>query len=317
MRNAAYGIVVAIAAAGYFGYTKFGGKLGLGGAGGGGGSGVTAKLQAYIECTNRFSNRAMDSRSRYLSWADAEKGPAGSNNPMGLYTLYDPKQCLEGIAASKDIDPDMPDLEKAGDAYGVALGKLVPLLEEANDYYEQKNFKDDKFAKGTELHPKLMAAWDEFDKANDALQAQVRVLNRAEREKSLAERESKGKDLTTHLDRAMLEGETLMNFMEDPDKIDVEKMGAQLGVYENAVNALGAYASSHSGEQPTAFSFMLDGTKKYLAAAKELHRRARDKVAYSSSDKMHLGGSSEWMVSGSPGKMLHEYNSMVDAYNRL
>src|SRR5688500_12212107 len=98
MRNAVYGIVVAIAAAGYFGYTKYGNKLGLGG---GGGSGITAKLQGYIECTNRFSSRALDSRGRYLSWADPEKGPAGARNPMGLYTLYDPKQCLEAIAASK------------------------------------------------------------------------------------------------------------------------------------------------------------------------------------------------------------------------
>jgi hypothetical protein len=283
----------------------------------GGGSALTAKLQSYIECQNRFSSRAHESQRRYLSWADAEKGPAGAKNPMGLYTLDEPKQCIDGIAQSKDMDPDMPELEKAGDAYAVALGKLVPILEEANDYYEQKNFQDDKFAKGQELHPKLMAAWEEFDKADSALDSQVKVLNRAEREKSLAEREKTGADLGTHLDRAMLEGETLMSFNAQPQEIDVEKFGAQLAVFEKAANALQTYASSHSNEQPPAFSFMLDGMKKYLTAAKELHRRARDKVAYSSSDKMHLGGSSERMVNGSPGKMLREYNSMVDAYNRL
>jgi hypothetical protein len=318
MRNAIYGIVVAIAAAGYFGFTKFGGKFGFGK--GGGGSGISAKLSGYIECMNRFSSRAFDSRSRYLSWADAEKGPAGARNAMGLYSLYDPKQCLEGIAGAKDIDPKNPELEAAGDAYGAALAKLVPLLDQANDYYEQKNFKDDKFAKGQELHPKLMAAWDEFSAADIKLRGQVSVLNRAERERSLAEREkTEGKNLMTLLDRASLEAQDLMDLgsVDDPSKIQVDAFTAQLDSYEKAVLAVDGYASSHANEQPTAFSFTLSALKDYLTASKELMRRARDKTPYSSSDKMNLGGSGEWMVNGSPGKMLKEYNDLVDAMNRL
>jgi hypothetical protein len=35
-----------------------------------------AKMNAYVECVNRLSERAHDSRKRYFSWA-AQSGPTG------------------------------------------------------------------------------------------------------------------------------------------------------------------------------------------------------------------------------------------------
>src|SRR5688572_23627216 len=99
MQRIITGLVVLLIGGGVFGYQKYGGKLGLGGGG------SPDKLGAYIECMNRFSSRAFDSQKRYLSWADAEKGPEGKRNVMGLYTLYEPKQCLDGIAAAEDVAP--------------------------------------------------------------------------------------------------------------------------------------------------------------------------------------------------------------------
>ena len=34
------------------------------------------------------------------------------------------------------------------------------VIKEASTYYDQKNYKDDKFAKGKELHPRLLAAFE-------------------------------------------------------------------------------------------------------------------------------------------------------------
>ncbi|MGB8444414.1 MAG: DUF3829 domain-containing protein, partial [Pseudolabrys sp.] len=44
-------------------------------------------------------------------------------------------------------------LEAAASAYAKAVAKLEPLLKEADDYYTQENYKDDKMAKGRALHP--------------------------------------------------------------------------------------------------------------------------------------------------------------------
>jgi hypothetical protein len=44
-------------------------------------------------------------------------------------------------------------------------------------------------------------------------------------------------------------------------------------------------------------------------------RRIRDRVPYSSGDKMMLNAGSGWMVEGSPQRLLRDYNQLVDAYN--
>jgi hypothetical protein len=53
----------------------------------------------------------------------------------------------------------------------------------------------------------------------------------------------------------------------------------------------------------------MSNAKSYLVTAKQLMRRIRDKVPYSSGDKMMLSNAgSGWMVEGSPPRLLGDYN---------
>ena len=45
-------------------------------------------------------------------------------------------------------------------------------------------------------------------------------------------------------------------------------------------------------------------------------RRIRDKVPYSTGDKMMLNAGSGWMVEGSPPRLLRDYNQLIESYNR-
>jgi hypothetical protein len=46
-------------------------------------------------------------------------------------------------------------------------------------------------------------------------------------------------------------------------------------------------------------------------------RRIRDKVPYSSGEKMILNtGSGGWMIEGSPARLTRDYNDLVGNYNR-
>ena len=57
------------------------------------------------------------------------------------------------------------------------MSKLEPLLKEADDYYKQEDYKDDRMAKGKALHPRLIAAWDAFASADKALRNGVEAIN--------------------------------------------------------------------------------------------------------------------------------------------
>ncbi len=58
---------------------------------------------------------------------------------------------------------------------------------EADDYYPQEDYKDDKMAKGRALHPRLIAAWDAFASADKALRGGVEAINDTRALERLAE----------------------------------------------------------------------------------------------------------------------------------
>ncbi len=123
-------------------------------------------MNAYVGCINRLSARAFQSRARYFSWA-AKSGPTGRERIIyGLYTIYDTSDCAKNVDKANALEPHDAELEAAASAYAKAAAKLETLLKEADDYYTQQDYKDDKMAKGKALHPRLVAAWDAFASAD-------------------------------------------------------------------------------------------------------------------------------------------------------
>ena len=58
---------------------------------------LTEKLNAYVGCINRLSERSYESRARYFSWA-AKNGPTGKERIIyGTYTIYDTSDCKKNV----------------------------------------------------------------------------------------------------------------------------------------------------------------------------------------------------------------------------
>ncbi len=281
--------------------------------------GMTDKLQAYIHCINRLSERAYESRDRYLGWA-GKQGPRSMRDAdLGLYTIYDTKDCREGVEKANAEEPHDAGLEQAGSAYVKAVTELEPLLQTADDYYSQGNFKDDKLKKGKEMHPGLIAAFAAFAATDQALRASIEAIDDKAKAEQLAEVEKaeghSAKFLALNL---MQTGKALLQTEDGNDlkKMDVNKINMALPPYEAAVKELDAYAGAH--ENSPFDSIFVDGAKSYLTSAKELMRRVRDKVKYSQGEMMMLdSGQGAWMVDGSPARVLRDYNELVDRFNSL
>lgn len=279
------------------------------------------KLGGYIKCTNNVSSRVRDSGDRYFSWVDHEKGLTGEEkNVYGLYSFPDTKACKDGIAASKDLEPDDAEIEKAADDYLAALTELEPVASDANKYYDDEDYKDDKFAKGKELHPKLDAGFKKFSAAdkvlhnlvathNDALQ--LRELERIEKEQ--------GKKLLYHTKKIMAEARHMVEIGEVPlNELELEKFTAALDKYEKALDEGQAYAKANDAEADSVsiYSMFLSSADEYKKAGKSLMRRVRDKEEFSSGDKMFLK-SNPSMVDGTPAKLIAEYNDLISSSNNL
>src|SRR5258708_29189261 len=136
------------------------------------------------------------------------------------------KSELKDFLATKD--PATPDLDKAATAYGTALDAVVPLVNEANKYYEKKNYEDDKFKHAKEMHPALMKALDDFETADDALHREVSKLKTGLSERELAKIEKRdGKKLPWHAKKVMMIAKQVLELgaVED-SKVDIAKLDA-------------------------------------------------------------------------------------------
>lgn len=273
-----------------------------------------AKMNAYVGCINRLSERAYDSRKRYFSWA-AQSGPTGRERIIyGTYTIYDTSGCRKNVEKANAMEPRDAMLEAAAADYADAVSKLEPLLKEADDYYSAQNYKDDGMAKGRALHPRLVAAWDAFAIADQKLRDAVEVVNdRRALEKLAAIEHSEGRKAHYYVEALMIQAKRVLRAQETAAP-DLTTITQALNDYEQAIK--GAEQASAAGGDAKIGSFFMSNAKSYLVTGKQLMRRTRDRVPYSSGERMTINAGSGWMVEGSPQRLLRDYNQLVDAYNR-
>lgn len=275
---------------------------------------ITEKLNAYVACINRLSERAYESRSRYFSWVKP-KGPTGKERIIyGTYTIYETDDCKAGVEKANALDPDDASLEAAATAYVEAVVALEPLLKEADDYYQQENYKDDKMAKGKAMHPKLVTAWDAFATADVALRTNVEAIQDKMAAEKLAELEkSEGRKDAYFVQAIMLQAKALLR-QQSAAKPDIEKIKTALAEFEATAKAAEDYTAANKDTKIG--SGFIDATKGYLTSTKQLMRRVRDKVRYSKGDRMMIEAGGGWMVEGSPDRVMRDYNQLVESFNR-
>jgi hypothetical protein len=280
-------------------------------------SGLTDKLQPYIACMNRLSERAYQSQDRYVGWAGrAAAINAKPKNILGLYEIYDPADCAKGVDAATLTEPRHTELEASGTGYAAAALALAAILKTANDYYDQGNYKDDKMAQAKALHPKLLAAFAAFDRADNSLRSRVDKLNDDIQLAALAEIEKKEGRSVRYLVEAMLvKAKDVVRSKGGTDKIDLANITEALAGYEAAVKELEGAASK---DKTAKIGMMvIDNAKSFLVTAKEYMRRIRDKVPYSDGERMIMSQpNAGWMVQGSAPRLSRDYNQLIEAYNR-
>ncbi len=211
------------------------------------------KLDEYIKCLNSLSSSIHQSRHRYLTYVP-KSGPTGRESMADVYKLPTnaAANCSMGITRSKTMAPSEPKLESAGSEFSLAATDIDRLINEMDTYYELRLFRDDKWAKGKAMHPRLMAAWDRFSKADKSLHDTLdgitkplaqRVLGRIEREDGKKFRYGRKKVLITA--RELVEASDPVG---EDDDVDPNLYTASYTELEKGLDELTSYGSMHMAE---------------------------------------------------------------------
>src|SRR5262249_7812665 len=147
---------------------------------------------------------------------------------------------------------------------------LEPLLKEADDYYSQEDYKDDKMAKGKALHPRLVAAWDAFANADKELRGAVEAINDKRAAERLAEIDrSEGRKARYHVEALMINAKRVLR-TQNTAQPDISAITQALNDYENSVKSI-EQASGADGDARIG-SMFVSSAKSYLTTAKQLMR---------------------------------------------
>src|SRR5262249_39563011 len=152
---------------------------------------------------------------------------------------------------AKGLPPSLPDVEAAAEAYKTAGTEVVPLVQTAYKYYDQKDYQDDKFAKAKEMHGPLSDAFKKFFDADKALDAKVITLKDALDERRLKVLESDpNRKLQYLVEKSLADAKKLLEVAKVAklEDLDEAKYQAALTAYDTDVTNLETFAAANKAE---------------------------------------------------------------------
>ena len=274
---------------------------------------MSEKISPHIDCLNFASRDAFHARRSYLRSIDATRGPTGKESSVWLGTI-DVTRCATGLTKSKALKPSTPDLDQVSDAYLTSLQKLGPLVKDASAYYEQKDYKDDRWVKAKQIHPGLMAAFADFDKAHQVFDAKVKSINEGLSERRLQRlKQDPSAQLEYLAAKVVNDAKPLVKFTEITQIKQLDEAGYRpaLEQYEATAAEYERYVEAHPDEasKVIAMSIFRSQVSTLLKSAKELMRNKRDgKEVESMSPETSVGH---------PANVVKEFNELISRSNGM
>ena len=284
------------------------GEPGGGAAGGAPGDGAGA-LGLYVHCFTETEPAVEYSWEGYTRWVDPAKGITGKEKTIdGISVIndYHTKKCRENLAEAEKRGATKGALAEPTVAYKAALDALEPIVVEAHTYYEHKNYKDDGFAKGKELHAKLVAAFEAWKRANATLRSTWDARHREQRGVDLAALEKKHGRKSELFVTAQV-----MNTAEQL----IETVAAK-GPPEGLVAAIATYKAAFE----ELVAFFGPGLTASVDTDRATFRDSADELlvqATEASRALAAGKPLPKEGDGSPAKLLEEYNALVERSNSI
>jgi len=135
---------------------------------------LARKLDLHVQCTNASRERIYDSYERYRYYIK-EDGTPKRKNQTGIYEIPETmlSACNEAADQGPKMAPSLPELEQAQAEYTSAATEYGALSRELEIYYKQENYKDDDWAKGKEIAPRIEAAFSKWKTADEQLSARL------------------------------------------------------------------------------------------------------------------------------------------------
>jgi hypothetical protein len=280
------------------------------------------KLQPFIVCINRVDRRMQANIALYGTLFKALAAKPLAPAPVAIETFRGFKvevfetnntfslECASGLEKAMSLAPVDATLDAAAATYASTLRSLIPLLNEADLYYAQKDYVDDKMVKGRKLDAQLAPLFGTLIKTSNEMRVGVAERDDRLQESRLAAIEKQlGKTLNWHTLNVMIEARKAIAGLDSsgpvPGREAIVQMEQRLQVAFDAARATASTSPPLTGNAPKPMWFSIDSyAADVLAAVKELRREFE-------------AGKSPRELSTAHNRVVSAYNSLVRSHNML
>jgi hypothetical protein len=195
-------------------------------------------------CRDRTIPRILQSEARYRDWLPESAGPPTCREryiSYGLYQAYDDAIAECARVAQELTSKNAPELATAYQNFAPVIAHIVPLLTEAERYYDREVYLDDGCKGAQALHARLVPAFADMRKVT----AEVERAGHAVLVRELAGAPDVDEPIV-HRARALLTSAlafaAIGPAVDDSGVIDVVKLGSAYRALVEEANALEAEA---------------------------------------------------------------------------
>ena len=222
---------------------------------------LLAKKRAYSALCNELMSVA-NGWAVYASWVDVEKGPVGNERIAPGLVTTNPQALLLLASRARQYamkEPALPELDAAVAGLAQLVEPVPDVMNEANAYYDRKDYLDDDFKGGHAYHARLIQIVPPLLAARDGVMQQIAALGEKldTREIDMIEA-SNGKKYLWHSRRVLaLAGKLTPFFDWKPEKARSEELKAAVTEFAAAVRAFDEYRASPKAEHASGGSLGL------------------------------------------------------------
>ena len=283
---------------------------------------IAGKNQTDLEKHNGyvdFYNDAVLDISEHIDRYIENLGKDQELKKGGEYTLTSKYSFWENAKKLPTAKPSMKELDDAAAELIPVAENLDGLLASAGEYYKAKDYNDDKYAKGQELHKKILTEIPKFEAASKKFYAVLNKVDTAQKVEEMNKAKKEGDELTYNkIQVSLLMAKIIDEFIQNDISAinvlstDLTKIKPLYQEFSEAQKTLRDTANNDKyKEQAKSLGDYIEKTTEFKTAMIELIDRIEAKKALDKSD-MQFAAQRE----GTPEKLREIHNKAIDAFNR-
>ncbi|MGV3552417.1 DUF3829 domain-containing protein [Rhizobium sp.] len=253
---------------------------------------LSEKMQAFVNCNNRVNRAFRNNFESYAKLYEARDGgnvedtPFVSMNHFSSFKVevYEQnnemsKQCADELDKAVAAQPVDADLDRVGRSYASTLRTLLPVVNDIDRYYAQKNYRDDAMKQGRALDAKLRPLMTKLAADGDEINRLLTERTAGLRDRELvAHEKARGRDADWHLQNTMIVARRAIEDIEksatgkQPTLAEVKAIEAKLdAAYTAGVEYAKANPPADPARKPIWF-FVEADVSRLVTAVKEVRR---------------------------------------------